>query len=132
MTMNDPIADMLTRLRNWQGARKKEVIIPASRLKKAVLNVLTEEGYLRGVEEGTDDKGHPTLVAQMKYYQGKPVMSEIKRVSTPGLRQYSPSQEIPMVRTGLGITIVSTSKGVMTDTSARAQNVGGEVLCQVF
>ena len=132
MTMTDPIADMLTRLRNGQAARKKEVSMPASKLKKAILDVLVTEGYLRGVSEGADDQGHPILLAQLKYYQGQPVMNEITRVSKPGLRQYSPAQAIPMVRTGLGVTIVSTSKGVMTDTTAREQNVGGEVLCQVF
>ena len=130
--MTDTIADMLTRLRNGQSAGKKEVAMPASRVKKAILDVLVEAGYIRSVEEGTDASGHPQLNVALKYYQGKPVMTTIKRVSKPGLRQYSQSQEIPMVRNGLGITIVSTSKGVMTDTQAREQNVGGEILCQVF
>ncbi len=132
MTMTDPVADMLTRLRNGQAARSKEVSMPASTLKKAVLDVLVLEGYLRSVSEDKDSNGHPVLVASLKYYQGNPVISEISRTSRPGLRTYSPAQEIPMVRNGLGITVVTTSKGVMTDTKAREMNVGGEVLCQVF
>lgn len=132
MTMTDPIADMLTRLRNGQRALKKTVAIPASGAKKAILDVLVAEGYLREVSEEKDVDGHPILVAHLKYYQGKPVMEDIVRISTPGLRTYSASKEIPMVRNGLGITIVSTSKGMMSDTQARAQNLGGEVIAQIF
>lgn len=130
--MTDPIADMLTRIRNGQQAGAKSVKMPFSSMKQSILNVLIAEGYLRGSTTTTSDAGHPELIAELKYYQGKPVMQNIKRTSKPGLRQYSASKEIPMVRNGLGITIVSTSKGVMTDTTARSHNVGGEVICQIF
>jgi small subunit ribosomal protein S8 len=132
MAMTDPIADMLTRLRNGQQAGHSQVEIPTSSLKKAVLEVLVREGYLRGVEETQDKAGHPLLVAQLKYHQGEPVIRELSRVSRPGLRRYSASQDVPMVKNGLGVTIMSTSKGVISDTQARELNVGGEVLAQVF
>lgn len=132
MSMTDPIADMLTRLRNAQAQGKPSVNIPGSKLKSAILAVLKSEGYVENINEETTEQGFKTLNVALKYYQGKPVITRIKRVSKPGLRIYSPAAEIPMVSNGLGITIVSTSKGVMTDTSARDQKVGGEVLCQVF
>lgn len=132
MSMTDPIADLLTRLRNAQAQGKSEIRVPASKVKVAVLNVLKTEGYVNDVSEETNDKGFKTLVVNLKYHQGKPVITRIQRVSTPGRRVYSQANEIPMVSNGLGITIVSTSRGVITDTQARAQNVGGEVLCQVF
>lgn len=131
MSMQDPIADMLTRIRNAQMAGKAEVKIPASKLKSAISKVLQDEGYIAGfhTEEGA---GKPTLVVDLKYYQGKPVIVEIDRVSRPGLRAYAGKEELPKVRGGLGVAIVSTSKGVMTDRAARAAGVGGEVLCTVF
>jgi len=131
MTMTDPIADMLTRIRNGQQASKKTVLVPASKLKKAVLEVLKNEGYIRSVKDA-ELGGHPAFEVELKYYSGKPVMNEIKRVSKPGLRKYSSSKEIPLVRNGLGIAIISTSKGVMTDAQAREAILGGEILCTVF
>jgi len=132
MTMTDPISDMLTRLRNGQMAGKQTVEVPASRLKKAILDVLLTEGFIQGVNKAISNDGHPILNVNLKYQQGKGVMTTLKRISKPGLRQYSAAQEIPMVANGLGVSIVSTSKGIMTDTAARAQNIGGEVLCQVL
>ncbi|MEZ5769996.1 MAG: 30S ribosomal protein S8 [Paracoccaceae bacterium] len=130
--MNDPIGDMLTRIRNAQMRGKSTVSTPASKLRGWVLDVLAEEGYIRGYEAGTDAGGHPTLVISLKYYDGTPVIRELKRVSKPGRRVYLGSKEIPQVRQGLGVSIISTPKGVMSDASARSQNVGGEVLCTVF
>ncbi len=130
--MNDPIADMLTRIRNAQMRGKSVVATPASKLRRSVLEVMTEEGYIRGYEEATDANGHPSYEISLKYYDGTPVIRELKRVSKPGRRVYLGVKEIPQVRQGLGVSIVSTSKGVMTDVSARAANVGGEVLCTVF
>jgi|TARA_Y100000588_G_C14246086_1_gene921486 small subunit ribosomal protein S8 len=131
MSMTDPIADMLTRIRNGQQANKKTVLVPASKVKASVLAVLVEEGYLRSVKDA-ELKGHKAFEVELKYYNGKPVMNEIKRVSKPGLRQYSSSKELPQVRNGLGVAIISTSKGVMTDANARSANLGGEVLCTIF
>lgn len=131
MSMTDPIADMLTRIRNGQQANKKTVLVPASKVKGAVLEVLLAEGYLRSVKDA-ELAGHKAFEVELKYYNGKPVMNEIKRISTPGLRQYSSSKELPQVRNGLGVAIISTSQGVMTDTSARSANLGGEVLCTIF
>ncbi len=130
--MNDPIGDMLTRIRNAQMRGKSSVSTPASKLRGWVLDVLADEGYIRGYESGTDANGHPTLEIALKYYDGTPVIRELKRVSKPGRRVYMGSREIPQVRQGLGVSIVSTPKGVMSDASARSQNVGGEVLCTVF
>ena len=130
--MNDPIGDMLTRIRNAQMRGKSTVSTPASKLRGWVLDVLADEGYIRGYEAGTDVNGHPTLEIALKYYDGPPVIRELKRVSKPGRRVYMGSKEIPQVRQGLGVSIVSTPKGVMSDASARSQNVGGEVLCTVF
>lgn len=130
MSMQDSLADMLTRIRNAQMASKKAVTMPSSKLKVAVAEVLKDEGYINGfsVEEGAK----PELTLELKYFEGKPVIEEIDRYSRPGLRQYSGSSKLPSIRGGLGVAIVSTSKGVMTDRAARAAGVGGEVLCTVF
>ena len=130
--MNDPIGDMLTRIRNSQLRGKSTVMTPASKLRAWVLDVLQSEGYIRGYEAGTDERGHPALEISLKYYEGEPVIRELKRVSTPGRRVYMGVNDIPSVRQGLGVSIVSTPKGVMSDANARAANVGGEVLCTVF
>ncbi|MBA43318.1 MAG: 30S ribosomal protein S8 [Magnetococcales bacterium] len=132
MTMSDPIADMLTRIRNGQHAKKNVVRMPASKVKKAIAEVLEKEGYILGVTEAKDEKGFAVLDVELKYYAGQPVINEIKRLSTPGLRQYTSSTDIPTMRDGLGITIVTTSHGVMTDMDAREKKLGGELLCQVF
>jgi small subunit ribosomal protein S8 len=129
--MQDPIADMLTRIRNAQMAEKATVAMPSSTLKVAVAKVLQEEGYV-GEVNVDDNNGQPKLVIELRYYNGAPVIAEIDRASRPGLRQYSKSAELPKVRGGLGIAIVSTSKGVMTDRAARSAGIGGEVLCTVF
>jgi len=129
--MQDPVADMLTRIRNAQMAGKPDVTMPASKLKSAVATVLQDEGFIAGFR-GEEFDGKPILVLELKYYQGKPVIVEIDRVSRPGLRAYAGKDELPKVRAGLGVAIVSTSKGVMTDRAARAAGVGGEVLCTVF
>ncbi len=131
MSMQDPLSDMLTRIRNAQMAGKTGVEMPGSKLKAAVAGVLKEEGYIEGFASDVQD-GKQRLSIQLKYYQGKPVIAEIDRASRPGLRQYSGKDELPSVRGGLGVAIVSTSKGVMTDRAARAAGVGGEVLCTVF
>ncbi|MBE1289301.1 MULTISPECIES: 30S ribosomal protein S8 [Roseobacteraceae] len=130
--MNDPLGDMLTRIRNAQMRGKSTVVTPASKLRAWVLDVLADEGYIRGYERTSDAAGHPALEISLKYYEGSPVIREIKRVSTPGRRVYMNVQDIPQVRQGLGVSIVSTSKGVMSDANARQANVGGEVLCTVF
>jgi small subunit ribosomal protein S8 len=129
--MQDPLADMLTRIRNAQMAGKKTVQMPASKLKAAVAAVLLDEGYIGGVDTIEVD-GKRNLVVNLKYFNGKPVIAEIDRKSRPGLRRYSSRDELPKVRGGLGVAIVSTSKGVMSDRAARAAGVGGEVLCTVF
>jgi small subunit ribosomal protein S8 len=128
--MTDPIADMLTRIRNAQQSEKKSVAMPASRLKSAIAQVLKDEGYIEdfAVREG---QGKPQLEIGLKYYAGKPVIERIERVSRPGLRIYRPKDELPKVMNGLGVAIVSTSRGVMTDRKARGMGVGGEVLCIV-
>ncbi|MBT4518394.1 MAG: 30S ribosomal protein S8 [Halieaceae bacterium] len=131
MSMQDPLADMLTRVRNAQMAGKTDVEMPGSKLKAAVANVLMQEGYIADYASAQID-GKPRLSIELKYYQGKPVIAEIDRVSRPGLRSYAGRDEFPSVRNGLGIAIVSTSKGVMTGRAATAAGVGGEVLCTVF
>ena len=131
MSMQDPLSDMLTRIRNAQMAGKTGVEMPGSKLKAAVANVLKEEGYIADFA-ATNDDGKPRLAIELKYYQGKPVIAEIDRISRPGLRNYAGKGGMPSVRGGLGVAIVSTSKGVMTDRAARAAGVGGEVLCTVF
>lgn len=130
MAMQDPIADMLTRIRNAQAVGEKQVSLPASKLKVAILKVLQDEGYIESYELVTTGNKKNICVA-LKYYDGKAVIDMIKRVSKPGLRIYKNKDSIPTVRSGMGISIVSTSKGVMTERAARAQNLGGEVLCMV-
>ena len=130
MSMSDPIADMLTRIRNAQSANKQTVSMPSSKTKTAIANLLKEEGYVSDVDtQVVDNKS--VMTVSLKYYEGKPVIELLKRVSLPSLRKYSKSDEIIKVKDGLGIAIVSTSKGVMTDRSARAQGIGGEVICIV-
>ena len=131
MTMTDPISDLLTRIRNGQMVRKPKIACPASKIKVAILKVLQEEGYIRGFEIIEDEKGRQ-LEISLKYFDGKPVIKEISRVSKPGMRVYSSVKSMPLIRNGLGISIVSTPKGVMSDSSARNENVGGEILCSVF
>jgi small subunit ribosomal protein S8 len=128
--MSDPIADMLTRIRNAQSVNKLTVSMPASKLKGAIANVLKDEGYIEDFVVQAND-GKPVLNISLKYYAGRPVIEKIERVSKPGLRIYKGSQNIPKVMNGLGVTIVSTSKGVMTDRKAQAAGIGGEVLCVV-
>jgi len=130
--MNDPIGDMLTRIRNSQMRGKSTVMTPASKLRVRVLDVLAQEGYIRGYEEVAGANGHPAIEISLKYFDGTPVIREMKRVSKPGRRVYMGVNDIPSVRQGLGVSIVSTSKGVMSDANARSHNVGGEVLCTVF
>ena len=130
MSMQDPLADMLTRIRNAQLVGKLNVTMPASKLKANVARVLHEEGYINGFSVSEDNK--PELTIELKYFENKPVIAELDRVSRPGLRNYAGKDGLPSVRGGLGIAIVSTSKGVMTDRAARAAGVGGEVLCTVF
>jgi small subunit ribosomal protein S8 len=130
MSMSDPISDMLTRIRNAQMAEKVNVRMPSSKLKVAIAKVLQDEGYVDGYAV-SDVDGKPTLEIGLKYYAGRPVIEKIQRVSRPGLRMYRGCDDIPTVMNGLGIAIVSTSKGLMTDRKARANGIGGEVLCIV-
>lgn len=130
MSMQDPLADMLTRIRNAQMAEKTVVSMPSSKLKAAVAKVLKDEGYIADFQISPEVK--PQLSIELKYFEGKPVIEEVKRISRPGLRQYKSVEQLPKVRGGLGVSIVSTNKGVMTDRAARAAGVGGEVLCTVF
>lgn len=131
MSMSDPIADLLTRIRNAQMVNMPSVECPASKTKLAILDVLRNEGYIAGYKV-SDDLVKPVITVELKYYKGKPVIEEIHRGSRPGLRHYSAKEDLPEVRAGLGIAIVSTNKGVMTDKAARQAGVGGEVLCTVF
>ena len=130
MTMSDPISDMLTRIRNAQRSEKRVVVIPSSRLKVSIAQVLKDEGYIEDFAVREND-GKPQLEIGLKYYAGKPVIEKIERVSRPGLRIYRQKDELPKVMNGLGVAIVSTSRGVMTDRKARGLGVGGEVLCIV-
>lgn len=130
MSMHDPIADMLTRIRNAQRADKPAVSMPSSKLKVAIAAVLKDEGYIENFAVSGSDK-KPQLDIELKYYAGRPVIERIERVSKPGLRIYKGVEDIPKVMNGLGVAIVSTSKGVMTDRRARAQGIGGELLCFV-
>src|ERR1017187_93234 len=130
MSMSDPISDMLTRIRNAQMAEKVTVKMPSSKLKVAIAKVLQDEGYVEGFNDSSND-GKPTLEIGLKYYADRPVIEKIQRVSRPGLRVYKGSEDIPRVMNNLGIAIVSTSKGLMTDRKARANGIGGEVLCIV-
>ncbi|CAI8419025.1 MAG: 30S ribosomal protein S8 [Henriciella sp.] len=131
MAISDPLGDMLTRIRNAQMRGMDKVVTPASKLRSRVLDVLMSEGFIRGYTEIEKD-GHKHIDIELKYYEGSPVISEIRRVSKPGRRVYSSRSDIPLVRNGLGISILSTSKGVMSDNVARTENVGGEILCRVF
>jgi small subunit ribosomal protein S8 len=131
MAMTDPLGDLLTRIRNGQQARKDSVLTPASKLRARVLDVLQREGYIRGYRE-EEVSGHAGLRIELKYFEGRPAIQHIARISKPGRRVYSGSKELPRVRNGLGITIVSTPKGVLSDAEAREQNAGGEVLAEVF
>lgn len=130
MSMTDPIADMLTRIRNGQTARKESVAVPASKLKLAIVKVLEQEGYIEGYSTAEDGpKG--TITVDLKYFRNEPVIEKIQRVSRPGLRVYAAVDDLPKVQGGLGVAIISTSRGVMSDREARAQKMGGEVLCFV-
>ena len=131
MAMTDPRGDMLTRIRNGQRAKKDSVLSPASKLRANVLEVLQREGYIRGYSADESGK-HPALRIELKYFEGEPAIKHVARVSKPGRRVYSGSQELPVVRNGLGITIVSTPRGVLSDNEARENKVGGEVLAEVF
>lgn len=130
--MNDPLGDMLTRIRNAQMRGKPTVSSPSSKLRRWVLDVLQQEGYIRGYSETEKDNGSKQIEIELKYYEGAPVIREIERISKPGRRVYSSVKTMPVVRNGLGISILSTPKGVMSDTAARENNVGGEILCRVF
>ena len=132
MSMTDPLGDMLTRIRNGQRARKSSIMCPASRLRRGVLDVLRREGYIRGYEEAEVRKGLAEIRIDLKYHEGDPVIRHVSRVSTPGRRVYSGIRDLGRVYNGLGIAILSTPRGVLSDAEARAENVGGEVLCQVF
>ena len=130
--MTDPVSDFLTRLRNASKAGLAECVAPHSKLKAAIAAILKEEGYVADFADGQDANGHKTLVVQMKYVGGAPVLVNISRVSTPGRRLYHGYSEIPRVLNGLGMAILSTSKGVLTDANARRQKVGGEIICKVW
>jgi small subunit ribosomal protein S8 len=130
--MTDPISDFLTRLRNASKARQSECVSPHSKLKEAIAAILKAEGYILGYADGTDAQGHKTLVVQMKYVDGSPVITGIDRVSTPGRRLYYRYTEIPRVLNGLGISILSTSKGLMKDQDCRRNKAGGELICNVW
>ena len=132
MSMTDPVSDLLTRIRNGQRARKSAVSSPSSKLRSNVLDVLKREGYIRGYSNRELAKGFSQLDIELKYYDGDPVIRNIKRVSKPGRRVYSGIRDLANVHNGLGIAILSTPRGVLSDAEAREQNVGGEVLCQVF
>jgi len=131
MAMTDPLGDMLTRIRNGQQARKDSILTPASKLRTHVLDVLKREGYIRGYSE-EELAGQKGLRIELKYFEGQPAIQHLARVSKPGRRVYSGSQELPRIRNGLGTVIVSTPRGVLSDAEAREQNVGGEVLAEVF
>lgn len=132
MSMTDPLADLLTRIRNGQRAHKETVVAPASRLRSNVLEVLKNEGYIRGYSQYEVRPGISEIKIELKYHEGDPVIREINRVSTPGRRVYSKIKDLPRIYNGLGISILSTPRGVMSDNDARDANVGGEVLCHVF
>lgn len=131
MSMQDPIADMLTRIRNAQMAEKKSVCMPSSKQKKEIAKVLLSEGYIASFDE-TDASGKPILNIELKYFNGKAVIERIERVSRPGLRIYKAAADLPKVNAGLGVSIVSTNKGLMSDRAARSLGVGGEIICNVF
>jgi len=132
MSMNDPISDLIARIKNAHGRKRATVSTPASKLRGRLLDVLQEEGYIRGYEVVEKPGAFPEFSIELKYFDGEPVIAEISRVSKPGRRVYSAIGDLKPVKNGLGISILSTSKGVMSDVAARSQNVGGEVLCQVY
>lgn len=131
MSMQDPVADMLTRIRNAQSRNKPSVTMPASKLRKSIADLLVAEGYLTSVEVREVENNKKVLTVELKYYQGKGVIEEIKRFSRPGLRQYRSKDELPSVKKGLGVAIISTSKGIMSDRAAREAGIGGEVIALV-
>ena len=131
MSMSDPVGDLLTRIRNGQRANKNAVMSPSSKLRANVLEVLKREGYIRGYESEEIRTGLNQLRIELKYHDGKPVIENIKRISRPGLRIFKPTKNVPLVKNGLGICIISTSKGIMSDKMAREQNCGGEIICYV-
>jgi len=130
--MTDPISDFLTRLRNASKARLEDCVVPHSRLKEAIAAILRDEGYVTGFSTGTDERGHKTLIVKMKYANGAPVITGLDRASTPGRRIYKRYTEIPRVLNGLGISILSTSKGLMKDADCRRNKAGGELICNVW
>jgi len=130
MSMSDPVADMLTRIRNAQSANKSSVTMPSSKVKVAIAALLKEEGFITDVEQ-SEKENKPVLTITLKYFEGKPVIEELKRVSRPGLRIYKSASEIPEVKAGLGVAVVSTSKGIMSDRAARKAGIGGELVCYV-
>ena len=130
MSLQDPVSDMLTRIRNAHHRSKSDVVMPSSKLKASLAKVLQDEGYISGFS--VSDEVKPSLTVELKYFEGKPVIEEINRASKPSLRVYAGTKDLPKVRSGLGVAIVSTSQGVMTDRAARAAGIGGEVLCTVF
>ena len=130
--MNDPLVDMLTRIRNAQLRRRPKTTTPASNMRTRVLDVLKDEGYIRGYAQVEQKGAHPEIEIELKYNNGEPAIRQIKRVSKPGRRVYSGAKDIPTVANGLGVVILSTPKGVMSDWRAREENVGGEILCNVF
>jgi small subunit ribosomal protein S8 len=132
MSVNDPLGDMLTRIRNAQMRRRPKVAIPASNLRARVLDVLAEEGYIRGYSRVELKGEQPQFEVELKYYNGQPAIREIERISKPGRRVYSPVKDLPTIFNGLGVAILSTPKGVMSDAKAREANVGGEVICSIF
>jgi small subunit ribosomal protein S8 len=132
MTISDPLGDMLTRIRNAQMRSRPKVSTPASKLRERVLEVLQEEGYIRGFARVDYNDGKSEIEIELKYFDGQPVIREIKRISSPGRRVYSSVNDIPTIANGLGVAILSTPKGVMSDSQARRENVGGEILCSVF
>jgi small subunit ribosomal protein S8 len=132
MSINDPLGDMLARIRNAQMRYKTKVTTPASSLREHVLDVLVEEGYIRGYARVDYEGGRSEFEIELKYFDGEPVIKEIRRISTPGRRVYSSVRDLPTVANGLGVAILSTPKGVMSDARARTENVGGEILCNVF
>ena len=132
MSFSDPLGDMLTRIRNGQQARKSDITVTASKLRESVLDVLKREGFIRAYSRVTIRKGIDEIKIELKYYEGRPVISEISRVSTPGRRVYSRVKDLQKFYNGLGISVLSTPQGVMSDHEARQANVGGEVLCKVF
>jgi small subunit ribosomal protein S8 len=132
MPANDPVGDMIARIRNAGERRRSKVVTPASKMRQRVLDVLQSEGYIRGYSRSEDAQGFAQFEIELKYYDGQPVIAEIARVSKPGRRVYSSIDDLKPIKNGLGISILSTSKGVMSDTAARDANVGGEVLCRVY